>query len=137
MFKKINIKILYATIALTFSINLLIDGFIMRGIREGDSCRVFAERILKEYPLNKKNVYVVNNLRIYRNLYGLNFYMGNIFHDFDKETPAKGYFLIGENEMEKVLSTYGDKYTFRTLTKSDQTFSELKQKIVLSEFELK
>ena len=73
----------------------------MRGIREGDSCRVFAERILEEYPLNKKNVYVVNNLRIYRNLYGLNFYMGNIFHDFDKETPAKGYFLIGENEMEK------------------------------------
>ena len=137
MFKKINIKILYATIALTFSVNLLIDGVIMRGIREGDSCRVFAERILKEYPLNKKNVYVVNNLRIYRNLYGLNFYMGNIFHDFDKETPAKGYFLIGENEMEKVLSTYGDKYTFRTLTKSDQTFSELKQKIVLSEFELK
>ena len=68
---------------------------------------------------------------------GLNFYKGNIFHDFDKETPAKGYFLIGENEMEKVLSTYGDKYTFRTLTKSDQTFSELKQKIVLSEFELK
>ena len=135
MFKKINIKILYATIALTFSVNLLIDGVIMRGIREGDSCRVFAERILKEYPLNKKNVYVVNNLRIYRNLYGLNFYMGNIFHDF--ETPAKGYFLIGENEMEKVLSTYGDKYTFRTLTKSDQTFSELKQKIVLSEFELK
>ena len=109
MFKKINIKILYATIALTFSINLLIDGVIMRGIREGDSCRIFAERILKEYPLNKKNVYVVNNLRIYRNLYGLNFYMGNIFHDFDKETPAKGYFLIGENEMEKVLSTYGDK----------------------------
>jgi len=137
MFKKINIKILYATIALTFSINLLIDGVIMRGIREGDSCRIFAERILKEYPLNKKNVYVVNNLRIYRNLYGLNFYMGNIFHDFDKETPAKGYFLIGENEMEKVLSTYGNKYTFRTLTKSDQTFSELKQKIVLSEFELK
>ena len=26
----------------------------MRGIREGDSCRIFAERILKEYPLNKK-----------------------------------------------------------------------------------
>ncbi|WP_165155113.1 glycosyltransferase family 39 protein [Parabacteroides sp. ZJ-118] len=137
MFKKINIKILYATIALTFSVNLLIDGILMRGIREGDSCRVFAGRILKEYPLNKENVYVVNNLRIYRNLYGLNFYMGNIFHDFDKETPAKGYFLIGEKEMEKVLSAYGNNYIFRTLTVSDQTFSELKQRIVLSEFELK
>ena len=90
MFKKINIKILYATIALTFSVNLLIDGVIMRGIREG-ILAVFSLNVsVKEYPLNKKNVYVVNNLRIYRNLYGLNFYMGNIFHDFDKETPAKG-----------------------------------------------
>ena len=74
------------------------------------------------------------------NIYGFVRFADEIvdsFHDFDKETPAKGYFLIGENEMEKVLSTYGDKYTFRTLTKSDQTFSELKQKIVLSEFELK
>ena len=41
MFKKINIKILYATIALTFSVNLLIDGVIMRGIREGDSLPCF------------------------------------------------------------------------------------------------
>ena len=35
MFKKINIKILYATIALAFAINLLIDGVVMRGIRQG------------------------------------------------------------------------------------------------------
>ena len=43
MFKKINIKILYATIALAFAINLLIDGVVMRGIRQGSSARPFCQ----------------------------------------------------------------------------------------------
>lgn len=137
MFKKINIKILYATIALTFTVNLLIDGVIMKGIREGSSSRPFAERILKEYPLNKDNIYVMNSLRDYRNLYGLNFYMGNIFHNFEKELPASGYFLISQNDMEKVLTAYGDKYVFKALTSTERPISELRQKIELYEFSLK
>lgn len=52
MFKKINIKILYATIALSFTINLLVDGVIMRGIRQDGSapsfCRKSDERISVE-----------------------------------------------------------------------------------------
>ena len=137
LFKKINIKILYATIALTFSVNLIIDGVIMLGIRKSDSCQAFATHIMKEYPLNRDNVYVVNDLHEYRNLYGLNFYMGNIFHNFEKEMPEKGFFLIGDKDMEKVLSKYGDKYKFNRLQTSDRSFSELKQRIVLSEFSLK
>ena len=54
-----------------------------------------------------------------------------------KKHPPKVISLIGENEMEKVLSTYGDKYTFRTLTKSGSNVQRAKTKIVLSEFELK
>ena len=83
MFKKINIKILYATIALSFTINLLIDGVIMRGIRQDGSARPFAEKVMKEYPLNENNMFVMNNLKKYRNLYGLNFYLGNRFHNFE------------------------------------------------------
>lgn len=137
MFKKINIKILYATIALAFAVNLLIDGVIMRGFRTGNSSRPFAERLLRDYPLNEDNVYVMNNLRVYRNLYGLNFYMGNIFHNFEKDLPSEGYFLIAETEFEKVLATYGDKYDFQPLTSMDRPISELRQKIVLYEFSLK
>ena len=79
MFKKINIKILYATIALAFAINLLIDGVVMRGIRQGSSARPFAKQVQKEYPLDDMNMYVMNDLKTYANLYGLNFYLGNKF----------------------------------------------------------
>lgn len=134
MFKKINIKILYATIALTFCVNLLIDGVIMRGIRAGSSARPFAERILKEYPLNEENIYVMNNLRMYANMYGLNFYMGNIFHNFEIEKPTEGYFLCVEKDIDTVLRNYGDKYRFQKLTATDRPDGEVKHPICLFRF---
>lgn len=38
--KRINIKILYATILMTFCLNLFIDGIVMKGIKEPPSCPV-------------------------------------------------------------------------------------------------
>jgi len=134
MFKKINIKILYSTIFLVFTINLLITGVIMLGIRDGRSSRPFAEHILEEYPLDKTNVYVMNSLKEYRNMYGLNFYMGNIFHNFEKEMPENGYFLAGEEDMEKVIRNYGTQYHFQPLTSSMNPIYEVRQRIILSKF---
>lgn len=134
MFKKINIKILYTTIALSFAINLLIDGVIMRGIRQGGSSRVFAEQVMKDYPLDKTNMFVMNDLKKYRNLYGLNFYLGNKFHNFEQTQPDKGYFFCAETDMELVIKNQGGNYTFSTLTTTDRIIEEIRQKIVLSSF---
>lgn len=137
LFKKINIKILYATIALTFAVNLLIDGVIMLGIRQSSSSRPFAERIRNEYPEAQHQLYVMNNLKEYRNLYGLNFYLGNRFRNFETECPAAGYFVCGEKDMEKVSARYADKYRFRKLTATDRPVAEVKQTIGLYSFEKK
>lgn len=102
MFKKINIKILYATIALAFAINLLIDGVVMRGIRQGSSARPFAKQVQKEYPLDDMNMYVMNDLKTYANLYGLNFYLGNKFHNFGQEQPVSGFFFCTVKDLETV-----------------------------------
>lgn len=134
MFKKINIKILYATIALTFTINLLVDGVIMRGIRQDGSARPFAERVMKEYPLNKDNMFVMNNLKVYRNLYGLNFYLGNRFHNFEQEMPKEGFFFATSSDLEVVLKNYEGQYTFNILTSSERIIHEVRRPIVLCSF---
>lgn len=134
MFKKINIKILYAIIALTFAINMLIDGVIMRGIRKDSSSRPFAEKVIEIYPLNETNMFVMNNLKEYRNMYGLNFYLGNRFHNFEKEMPVNGYFFSVEQDLEHVITKYGDRYTFSMLTSTEQPINEVRQKIVLCSF---
>lgn len=134
MSKKINIKILYATIALTFTINLLIDGVIMRGIRQDGSARPFAEKVMKEYPLNENNMFVMNNLKKYRNLYGLNFYLGNRFHNFEQEMPEEGFFLATSSDLEVVLKNYEGQYTFNILTSSERIIHEVRRPVVLCSF---
>jgi 4-amino-4-deoxy-L-arabinose transferase-like glycosyltransferase len=134
MSKKTNLKMLYAAIFMVFTINLLIDGVIMRSIHNAGSARSFAEHVLKEYPLDKKNMYVMNNLKAYANMYGLNFYLINNFHNFEKEEPSSGYFFVVEKDIEKVMTNFESKYTFTFLTSSEKEINELHQKIYLFRF---
>jgi 4-amino-4-deoxy-L-arabinose transferase-like glycosyltransferase len=134
MRRKINLKILYASIFLVFTINLLIDGVIMRGIRNGTSSRPFAERVAKEYPIDKQNTYVMNNLKEYANLYGLNFYLRNSFHNFEQAQPDAGYFFVAERDKEKVLNRYAGQYIFTPLSASATEVGDLRQRIHLFHF---
>ena len=130
--KRINIKILYATILLTFCLNLFIDGIIMNGIKNDSSPRPFAEQIIKEYNLDG-NVFVMNNLREYINLYGMNFYMGNNFRDFEKEKPESGYFLTTDRDISKVMKNYGSQYKFEQLAISERQ-GDIRSKAILLRF---
>ena len=132
--KKINIKILYASIFVVFCINLFIDGVAMRTIRNEMSSRPFAVEIQKDYPLDKTNVYVMNNLRSYANLYGMNFYMKNCFHNFELEQPHTGYFLCTEKDLPAIRQQFQGKYTFITLRTSKNIISDVRSKVVLSHF---
>jgi 4-amino-4-deoxy-L-arabinose transferase-like glycosyltransferase len=136
MKKRNNIKMLYSTIFLTFTINLFVDGVAMRKIREEGSPLPFATEIRRRFPLNDTNVYVVNNLRLYPNLYGLNFYMGNCFRDLDVEKPSSGYFLSAESAFPAIAEKYAEAYSFEKLHVSE-IISEIKEKIVLSRFQKK
>ena len=104
----------------------------MTGIKNDSSPRFFAEQISKEYDL-KGNVFVMNNLREYGNLYGMNFYMGNTFRDFEKEKPANGYFLAIDRDIPKVKENYGSQYKFEQLAVSERQ-GDIRSKAILLRF---
>jgi 4-amino-4-deoxy-L-arabinose transferase-like glycosyltransferase len=131
--KRINIKILYSTILLTFCLNLFIDAIVMKEIKNNRSARPFAETIKKEHNITKENVYVMNNLREYMNLYAMNFYMGNTFRDFEAYNPDKGYFLTTEKDVKKVMEQFGTTYNFKLLNASEYQ-GDIRSKALLFEF---
>ncbi|MDR1722332.1 MAG: glycosyltransferase family 39 protein [Tannerella sp.] len=133
--KRINIKILYSTILLSFALNLFIDGIVMPGVREASSARLFAEQIAAKYDLSNEKVYVMNNLREYGNLYAMNFYLGNSFHNFESEKSTSGYFLTTEKDLEKVLQNYSGRYKFERLETSLYQ-GDIRSKAVLLRFAL-
>ena len=112
----------------------MIDGVVMRGIRQGSSARPFAKQVQKEYPLDDMNMYVMNDLKTYANLYGLNFYLGNKFHNFGQEQPVSGFFFCTVKDLETVQKNYGDKYTFSLLTSTKNVIADVRQRIVLCSF---
>ncbi len=132
--KKINIKILYATITLVFVLLLATDGIVMRSIRKGSSARSFAEQITKDYPIDKTNMYVMNDLKKYTNLYGLNFYLGNRFHNFETQRPSEGFFFCTKKDFEKVQQAYIHTYEFVPLSVSDRVIADVRQQVVFSKF---
>jgi len=134
--KRNNLKILYSTIFLAFALNIFIDGAVMKGVRDNGSARHFAEQIRQDYDLTEDNVFVMNNLREYMNLYGMNFYLDNSFRDFEKEQPSKGFFLTTERDMPKVLDRYDSQYDFESLAVSARQ-GDIRSAAVFLKFERK
>ena len=138
MLRRINIKILYASLFLTVALNLFIDGAVMHSLRNRTSSRAFAERIRREYPTEQGRIYVMNDLRAgFTNLYGLNFYLGNRFRNFDVERPATGCFLSADRDSTLLSERFGQTYTFQPIAHSARTLSDVRSRVTLYRFERK
>jgi len=113
--KKLYLKTLYAVFGVYLSIFLVMDGLFFPAYKDAISVRPIAQKLMTHYPITNNNMFVMNDLLEYSNMYGLNFYMHNSFRNFEKESPAEGYFLIGRNDFKKVLLHYESSYTFNLL----------------------
>jgi len=113
--KKLYLKTLYAIFGVYLSILLMMDGLFFPAYKDAISIRPVAQKLTSHYPISSNNLFVMNNLLEYDNMYGLNFYMHNNFRNFEKDSPAEGYFLIGSNNFKKVLQKYGTSYNFNFL----------------------
>ena len=122
-------NILFASIGLFIGLQVFLEGFAYPIYKNGYSVRPFAEKLQNKYSL-KNNVFVMNNLKEYPNLYALNFYLGNRFKNFEKEKPEEGYFLTGEKSLKKIRKVYGTNYQFTVLENSGNRFNDIKDVIL-------
>jgi 4-amino-4-deoxy-L-arabinose transferase-like glycosyltransferase len=127
--KKLYLKTLYSVIAVYLTLLLVMDGLFFPAYKNAISVRSVAENISARYPVHNNNLFVMNNLLEYGNMYGLNFYLHNSFRNFEKESPAEGYFLIGNNGFKKAQQNYGTSYTF-DLLEEFQNYSRDGDKVI-------
>ncbi|GBU08357.1 hypothetical protein AwDysgo_16880 [Bacteroidales bacterium] len=135
--RKNNLKILYATIGVYLALNLCLDGIILPAFKDSKSVRPIAEKIKTTYINDGQRIYVMSNLFEYSNMYGLNFYLGNNFHNFEKETPQEGFFLVGEGSFGKVQEVYGEAYDFELMLQENNTSRDGERVIQLYTFNKK
>jgi hypothetical protein len=119
LWKKNNLKVLYAVCAVYICLFIVLDGTFLPAYKDGTSIKAVAGQWQERYPFDNHNLFVMNDLGEYSNMYGLNFYLGNRFHNFEKEQASNGYLLAGKKDSEKVLAKYGEKYRFQLLEEQE------------------
>ena len=121
---------LFGILALFICFQVFLEASAFPVFKDSYSSRPFAEKIQARYNL-KDSTYVINDLSEFPNLYGLNYYTGNHFKNFEKELPSKGYFITGSTMIEKIRQKYAGKYTFEMLDQSESKYNEFNDIMVL------
>jgi len=121
---------LFAIFALFICFQVFLEASAFPVFKDSYSSRPFAEKILANYDL-KDSTYVINDLSEFPNMYGLNYYTGNHFKNFEKELPSKGYFITGSTMIDKIRQKYAGKYTFVELEQSDNKYNDFNNIMVL------
>lgn len=133
--RKMNQKgIIYATIGAWLMCLVLLDGVALPAFKDGTSIKPFTNEIMKKYPLKEGNMYVMNNLHVYANLYGANFYLHNKFMNFEKVKPEEGFFFSTATDIEKVKDKYKE-YKFELLEESPNRFNDTRAIVQLYKFQ--
>ena len=115
LYKKVYLKTLYATFGIYLSMLLMLDGLLFPGYQNAISVKHISNNLNENYTLTDNNLFVMNNLLEYSNMYGLNFYLNNSFRNFEQVLPNEGYFLSGNKSFEKVFQKYNSDYNFNLL----------------------
>lgn len=114
---------------LFISLQVFFEATIYPIYKNGYSSKPFAESIAPKYDFRNEG-YVLNDLRYYRNIYGLNFYLGHPFRNFEAEKPQSGYLVLGEKKLEAVREKYKNEYKLVELERSNP-YNELNDEIVV------
>lgn len=129
--RKKSIKTILVGMLLLFAcLQAFMEGSVYSVFKDAYSSKPFAEKITSKYNLTG-NTYVMNDLTAFPNLYGLNFYTGNHFKNFEKELPANGYFITGSTMIDQIRKKYSGQYTFEELDRSPNKFNDFNDIMVL------
>jgi len=128
--RKNVVATLVGMLALYICLQVFLEGSLYPEFKDSYSSRHFAEEIQAKYDLKDKT-YVINDLTTFPNLYGLNFYTGNHFRNFEKELPSTGYFITGSTMIDQIRQKYAGMYTFEVLDQSESKFNDFNDIMVL------
>jgi len=128
--RKSGYSVLFGMLAVFVCLQVFLESSVYPEFKDSYSSRTFAEKIQARYDL-KGNTYVINDLTTFPNLYGLNFYTGNHFRNFEKELPSSGYFITGSTMIEQIRKKYVGRYVFEELERSPNKFNDFNDMMVV------
>ncbi|WP_303012248.1 glycosyltransferase family 39 protein [uncultured Bacteroides sp.] len=132
--KEPGMKIVYATLFVTFSVFISLDGVYQPTVLNVKSDKGMAEDIQK--IVSGKRIYSYVGTDMLR-FYTINFYHNDRIGLFEKEMPAEGYLLVGQRDFENFKPKYDPQYLFEETYRSTKRGCDVRDIIYLYHFKRK
>lgn len=126
-------KILFATFGVWLMCNVFSDAVVLPAFKDGTSIKSFVDEVTVKYPLEGRT-YVVNDLRKYSNVYGVNFYLQNDLMSFENAQPNEGFFFSTASDIDEIRNEYKE-YVFDLLEETPNRFNDTGEVVQLYRFE--
>lgn len=132
--KSSGTTLIYATLFVTFSLYMSLDGAYQPAILNVKSDKGMAEDIRAIAPEGKVYSYCSTDMLRF---FTINFYHNDQIKLFEKEKPAEGYLLVGAHNFEEFKPRHEQEYTFKEVYKSKKRGCDIRDIIYLYQFEKK
>lgn len=126
-------SLIYGIFGLMFSINLLLDGYILPPIKNNSSLRGFAlecKSISGDSPLYMPSM---DGLRFYV----INYYLHNKLQPLDRRDAEGGYCFVIEPEYEALKEAYVDRYEFEQVSSTANRYNDVRRVVLFVKFKSK
>lgn len=121
----------YAAIAVMFSLNLYLDGYILPAIKNSMSLRQFALETAE--MSGGANLYMPSSDN--PRYYVINFYLHNRLKSFEAEQPDSGYLYIGDKVLEEFENKTKDQYQLKIISGTPNKYNDVRQVVHFVHFE--
>jgi len=122
--------LIFGIFTLFISTQIFLEGTLYPTFKNGNSLQPVAREFQASYDIKGKT-YVMNNLKLYASIYGLNYYMNNDFKNFELFLPSDGYLIIGKKGISLIREKYTGKYDFVVLRQTKKRYNEFNDEILL------
>jgi len=122
--------LIFGIFTLFISTQIFLEGTLYPTFKNGNSLQPVAREFQASYDIKGKT-YVMNNLKLYASIYGLNYYMDNDFKNFELFLPSDGFLIIGKKGISLLREKYTGTYDFVVLRQSKKRYNEFNDEILL------
>lgn len=134
--KEPGMKVVYATLFVTFSLFISLDGAYQPAVLNVKSDKGMSEDIRKIAAATDGKIYSYVGIDMLR-FYTINFYHNDQIGLFEKDLPSEGYLLVGRNDFESFKPKYESQYDFEEVYHSTKRGCDIRDIIYLYRFKKK
>lgn len=129
--KVVDIKYLFATLALFYATQIVLDGSLQPAVLNEKSMKPFAEEVVAAVPEGTIYSYVTEPML---HFFIVNFYAGDRVVRFQRDHPSEGVLLAGDADFAHWQAAYGASYETELVLRSARKGNDVKDYIGLYRF---